>query len=121
MTLIAETSAAKSRFLHANVLWMVLGIGALIVAPHFVYSLFLVNFLCMALFAIAFNLLIGGGGLLSFGHAAFFGSGAYIAAEVAKMWGWPFEAAVLAAINNEPSAASPPTARPRSAAIDAGP
>jgi branched-chain amino acid transport system permease protein len=94
-TVAAGTSAAKSRGRRANV-WMALGIAALIVAPYFVYPLFLVNLLCMALFAVAFNLLIGGGGLLSFGHAAFFGSGAYIAAEVAKMWGWPFEAAVLA-------------------------
>ena len=48
------------------------------------------------MFAFAFNLLIGGGGLLSFGHAAFFGSAAYIAAHAAKVWGFPFEAAVLA-------------------------
>src|SRR6185312_9286180 len=94
-TIAGETSARKSRALRANVLWMALGIAALIAAPYFVYPLFLVKFLCMALFAIAFNLLLGGGGLLSFGHAAFFGSGAYIAAEAAKVWGLPFEAAVL--------------------------
>jgi branched-chain amino acid transport system permease protein len=95
-TIVAGTGAAKSREMRANLLWMGVGVAALILAPYFVYPLFLVKFLCMALFAIAFNLLIGGGGLLSFGHAAFFGSGAYIAAEAAKVWGLPFEAAVLA-------------------------
>jgi branched-chain amino acid transport system permease protein len=95
-TIATDAHAAKSRELRANALFMALGIAALVVAPYFVYPLFLVKFLCMALFAVAFNLLIGGGGLLSFGHAAFFGSSAYIAAEAAKVWGLPFEAAVLA-------------------------
>ena len=95
-TIAAGAHAANSRELRSNALWMALGIAALVIAPYFVYPLFLVKFLCMALFAVAFNLLIGGGGLLSFGHAAFFGSGAYIAAEAAKAWGLPFEAAVLA-------------------------
>jgi branched-chain amino acid transport system permease protein len=92
----ANAAAAKSRALRGNVAWLAIGITALIIAPYFIYPLFLVKLLCMALFAIAFNLLIGGCGLLSFGHAAFFGSGAYIAAETAKAWGLPFEAAVLA-------------------------
>jgi branched-chain amino acid transport system permease protein len=91
-----ETGTPRRRFVRGGALWMAAGIAVLIVAPYFVYPLFLTKLLCMALFAVAFNLLIGGGGLLSFGHAAFFGSGAYIAAEVAKMWGWPFEIAVLA-------------------------
>jgi branched-chain amino acid transport system permease protein len=90
-----DAAATKRSGLRANALWIALGIAVLIVAPYFVYPLFLVKFLCMALFAIAFNLLLGGGGLLSFGHAAFFGSGAYIAAEAAKVWGLPFEVAVL--------------------------
>jgi branched-chain amino acid transport system permease protein len=59
---------------------------------------FLIKLLCMALFACAFNLLIGGGGLLSFGHAAFFGGAAYIAAHAAKVWGFPFEAAIIAGV-----------------------
>jgi branched-chain amino acid transport system permease protein len=95
-TIVGDARVVKGRSLRANVLWMALGIAGLIAAPYLVYPLFLVKFLCMALFAIAFNLLIGGGGLLSFGHAAFFGSAAYIAAEAAKVWGLPFEAAVLA-------------------------
>jgi branched-chain amino acid transport system permease protein len=84
--------------LRGNLAWCGLALAVLIAAPFFVYPLFLVKLLCMALFAVAFNLLIGGGGLLSFGHAAFFGSAAYIAAQAAKVWGLPFEAAVLAGV-----------------------
>jgi branched-chain amino acid transport system permease protein len=52
------------------------------------------NVLCMALFACAFNLLIGFGGLLSFGHAMFLGMAGYVCAHAAKEWGWPPEAAI---------------------------
>src|SRR5580658_472656 len=58
-----------------------------VVAPFFFYPVFLMKALCFALFACAFNLLIGYVGLLSFGHAAFFGSAAYITAYVVKAWG----------------------------------
>jgi branched-chain amino acid transport system permease protein len=51
--------------------------------------------LCFALFACAFNLLIGYVGLLSFGHALFFGAAGYLAGHAAKVWGLPFELAVL--------------------------
>src|SRR5438132_11422410 len=51
--------------------------------------------LCFALFAGAFNLLIGFGGLLSFGQALFFGTAGYVCAHAAKAWGWPPEAAIL--------------------------
>lgn len=88
--------AAMPQSLSAATAWLAAGILVLALAPFFVYPLFLTKLLCMALFAIAFNLLIGGSGLLSFGHAAFFGGAAYIAAEAAKVWGFPFEAAVLA-------------------------
>ena len=44
--------------------------------------------LCFALFACAFNLLIGFGGLLSFGHAMFLGSAGYASAHAAKVWGF---------------------------------
>ena len=90
------TKTVKDRAARADIVWMAIGIAILIAAPYFVYPLFLVKLLCMALFAVAFNLLIGGGGLLSFGHAAFYGSAAYIAAETAKVWGLPFEGAILA-------------------------
>jgi branched-chain amino acid transport system permease protein len=55
---------------------------------------FLMNVLCMALFACAFNLLIGFGGLLSFGHAMFLGMAGYVSAHAAKVWGFPPEAAI---------------------------
>jgi branched-chain amino acid transport system permease protein len=63
-------------------------------APVVVYPVFLMNVLCMALFACAFNLLIGFGGLLSFGHAMFLGMAGYVCAHAAKEWGWPPEAAI---------------------------
>ena len=56
------------------------------VAPYVLYPIFLMKVLCFALFASAFNLLIGYVGLLSFGHAAYFGMGSYVAAWVAKFW-----------------------------------
>ena len=74
---------------------IVLGILALVAAPFVVYPIFLMKMLCFALFACAFNLLLGYTGLLSFGHAAFFGGAAYFTAHAAKVWGWPPEAAVL--------------------------
>jgi branched-chain amino acid transport system permease protein len=67
----------------------------LVVAPFFVYPVFLMKALCFALFACAFNLLIGYVGLLSFGHAAFLGSAGYVAAHAAKVWGLPPELAIL--------------------------
>jgi branched-chain amino acid transport system permease protein len=70
--------------------------AAMLIAPLAVYPLFLIKILCFVLFAAAFNLVLGYAGLLSFGHAAFFGGGAYIAAHAAKVWNWPFELSVLA-------------------------
>ncbi len=66
-----------------------------VAAPHFIYPVFLMKALCFALFACAFNLLIGYVGLLSFGHAAFLGSAGYASAHAAKTWGFPPEAAIL--------------------------
>jgi branched-chain amino acid transport system permease protein len=64
-------------------------------APYFVYPVFLMKALCFALFACAFNLLIGYVGLLSFGHAVFLGAAGYATAYSAKLWGVPPEAAIL--------------------------
>jgi branched-chain amino acid transport system permease protein len=64
-------------------------------APLVVYPVFMMKVMCFALFACAFNLLIGFGGLLSFGHAMFLGTAGYITAHAAKEWGWPPEAAIL--------------------------
>jgi branched-chain amino acid transport system permease protein len=74
-------------------------IAAMLVAPHAgFYPVFLMKVLCFALFACAFNLLIGYVGLLSFGHAMFFGFSGYVAGHTAKVWGWQPEFALLAAM-----------------------
>jgi len=70
-------------------------LGLLIAAPFVVYPVLLMNALCFALFACAFNLLIGYVGLLSFGHAMFLGAAGYAAAHAAKVWGVSPELAVL--------------------------
>ena len=67
----------------------------LIVAPFVVYPVFLMKVMCFALFACAFNLLIGFGGLLSFGHAMFLGTAGYVCAHAAKVWGFPPELAIV--------------------------
>ena len=70
-------------------------VAVLTVAPFVAYPLFLMQALCFALFACAFNLLIGYVGLLSFGHALYFGWASYLAAHAAKVWGFPPELAIL--------------------------
>lgn len=74
----------------------VIMVALLLVAPQFIYPIFLMKVLCFALFACAFNLLIGYAGLLSFGHAAFFGGAAYVAGHAVRVWGLPPELALLA-------------------------
>jgi branched-chain amino acid transport system permease protein len=70
-------------------------VALIVAAPFVVYPVFLMKALCFALFACAFNLLLGYVGLLSFGHALFFGGAGYVSAHAAKMWGWPPELAIL--------------------------
>jgi branched-chain amino acid transport system permease protein len=67
-----------------------------VIAPFIVYPTFLMKVLCFALFACAFNLLLGFAGLLSFGHAAFFGAAAYVCAWLSKTYGVSPELAILA-------------------------
>ncbi|HWK97736.1 MAG TPA: branched-chain amino acid ABC transporter permease [Pseudolabrys sp.] len=73
----------------------VIMVAALIIAPSFTYPLFLMQAMCFALFACAFNLLIGYVGLLSFGHALYFGWASYMSAHAAKVWGFNPEFAIL--------------------------
>jgi branched-chain amino acid transport system permease protein len=89
----AQASPARE---HTETIAFLLMAGALIVAPLFAYPVFLMKALCFALFACAFNLLIGYVGLLSFGHALFFGWASYVSAHAAKVWGLPPELAILA-------------------------
>ncbi|MGO1659073.1 MAG: branched-chain amino acid ABC transporter permease [Marinobacter sp.] len=74
------------------ILMLILGLTA----PFFAYPVFVMDLLCFALFACAFNLLLGYAGLLSFGHAAFFGGAAYITGFVTKEWGFPPLLGILA-------------------------
>jgi len=71
---------------------------ALVILPTFVYPVFLMKLLCFVLFAAAFNLLLGYTGLLSFGHAAFFGGAAYVTAHALKVWQITPELAILAGV-----------------------
>ena len=73
-----------------------IGLGVLLlVAPFLFYPVFLMKVLCFALFACAFNLLLGYGGLLSFGHAAYFGMASYVSAYTAKFWGVTPEISII--------------------------
>ncbi len=84
------TSLWKSPRLQFAALALVLAL-----APLGIYPVFLMKCLCLALFACAFNLLLGYVGLLSFGHAMFLGGAGYVAAHGAKVWGLTPELAVL--------------------------
>ncbi len=65
-------------------------------APFLVYPVFAMDVLCFALFACAFNLLLGYTGLLSFGHAAFLGAAGYVTGHTVKVLGFPPECGILA-------------------------
>jgi branched-chain amino acid transport system permease protein len=71
---------------------------AALAAPWVFYPVFLMKALCFALFACAFNLLLGYVGLMSFGHAMFFGMAAYFFGHTVKVWGWPIEFGLVAAV-----------------------
>ncbi len=84
---IKAGEAKQERGVQKKVLYGLL-LVALIVAPLAgAYPVFVLKVLCFALFACAFNLLIGYTGLLSFGHAAFFGGAGYVAGHAMKVWG----------------------------------
>jgi branched-chain amino acid transport system permease protein len=71
------------------------GFALLLAAPLLFYPVLVMKVLCYALFACAFNLLLGYTGLLSFGHAAFFGTAAYVAGHAIQAWGMPSLIGVL--------------------------
>src|SRR5262249_47644195 len=94
-------TAAKRAREQSQAIAFAIMVVALVIAPFVVYPVFLMKVLCFALFACAFNLLIGYGGLLPSGHALYFGWAAYISAHMAKVgaimlpypaglgqWGW---------------------------------
>jgi branched-chain amino acid transport system permease protein len=81
----ASTSARAGR--RDEEVAFVIMAALLVVAPLVLYPFFLMQALCIALFACAFNLLVGYVGLLSFGHAMFLGLASYVSAHAAKVWG----------------------------------
>lgn len=83
--------SANTRILYT----VLLAFLAVVPFQDFVYIVFVMKLLCFALFASAFNLLLGYTGLLSFGHAAFFGGAAYVTAHASKAWGLSPELAIL--------------------------
>ena len=89
---IAPKSALQTR---SEAIALVLMVVVLVVAPFVTYPLFLMQVMCFALFACAFNLLTGYVGLLSFGHALYFGWASYLCAHAAKVWGFSPELAIL--------------------------
>jgi branched-chain amino acid transport system permease protein len=91
---IGEPGRAQSLKHHRVAFLIMLAFFA--TGPLAIYPLFLMKVMCFALFACAFNLLLGYVGLLSFGHAMFLGMAGYTAAHAAKVWGWPPELAILA-------------------------
>lgn len=88
-----ERSSGAMPLRHLVVFLVILAVG--LAAPFYLYPVFLMKVMCFALFACALNLLLGFGGMLSFGHAAFFGSASYVAAHAAKVWGLTPELAIL--------------------------
>src|SRR4029453_2133104 len=86
---------SQGRFLTLGMALILIGIILLVLAPFHFYPVFLMKVLCFALFACAFNLLLGYTGLLSFGHATFFGGAAYFTAHAVKEWGVPPELGIL--------------------------
>ncbi len=91
----AERARAEGR-LHRNV--FLLMVAVLVAAPFVgIYPVFMMKVMCFALFACAFNLLLGFGGLLSFGHAMFLGMAGYVSAHAAKVWGLTPELAIIVA------------------------
>ncbi|MGD9769108.1 MAG: branched-chain amino acid ABC transporter permease [Pseudolabrys sp.] len=88
-------TAAPARTRSETIAFLIMA-AILIIAPFFTYPLFLMQVMCFALFACAFNLLIGYVGLLSFGHALYFGWASYVCAHAAKVWGLTPELAIIA-------------------------
>ncbi|MEK9969663.1 MAG: branched-chain amino acid ABC transporter permease [Ferrovibrio sp.] len=95
MSTAITATAAPATSRNRELIAFAVMIGFAIVAPAVIYPVFLMKVLCFALFACAFNLLIGYVGLLSFGHAMFFGLAAYVSGYSVKAWGFTPELGIL--------------------------
>ena len=95
MTTQALKSATKGKTMNKTKLSFLVLLLLGLVAPYAIYPVFLMKLLCFSLFACAFNLMLGYGGLLSFGHAAFLATGGYITGHTIMQWGLTPELGVL--------------------------
>jgi branched-chain amino acid transport system permease protein len=93
---LAIRAPAKTRELGQQRIAFAVMLAFFALGPSVIYPVFLMKVMCFALFACAFNLLLGFAGLLSFGHAMFLGMAGYTAAHAAKVWGLTPELAILA-------------------------
>src|ERR1700739_4334656 len=91
-----DTMPMNAQAVRDEMIVFVLMAAALAAVPWTgIYPFFVMQALCFALVACAFNLLIGYGGLLSFGHAMFLGTAGYCSAHALKVWGLPPELGIL--------------------------
>jgi len=95
---IAARVDAPSRETRQFAVAFLVMLALIVVAPFAVYPFFVMQALCFALFACAFNLLIGYVGLLSLGHAMFLGAASYVCAHAAKVWGLDPVLAILVGV-----------------------
>lgn len=93
---VADVSSGRSgNFLENGRLWLAIFTVGGVALPFLVYPMMGMKILVLALFALAYNLIFGYVGLLAFGHAAFYGSSAYVTAHAAAAWGLPTELSIL--------------------------
>ncbi len=96
---IADVSSGRAdSILENGRLWFVLMLGIGLALPFLMFPILAMKILIMAIFAMGYNIIFGYGGLLAFGHAAFFGTASYIAAQMAAVWGVPPELCLLAGV-----------------------
>jgi branched-chain amino acid transport system permease protein len=100
MTTITENAIPQPRRrINDAMIAFILMTGLLLIVPLTgLYPFFVMQALCFALLACAFNLLIGYGGLLSFGHAMFLGTAGYFTAHALKVWGFSPELGILVGV-----------------------
>lgn len=98
VSVTAPTAETRVKPTSRQLLFVLALLVLALLAPLGIYPVFLMKGLCFALFASAFNLLLGYVGLLSFGHAVFFGWSAYVTAHAAKVWGLTPELAILCGV-----------------------
>lgn len=93
---VADVSSGRAgNMLENGPLWFGILFAVGLILPYLLFPIFAMKILCLALFAMAYNLVFGYGGLLAFGHAAFYGSSSYVVAHSAAVWGLPPELSLL--------------------------